>query len=132
MMWSDPMFPEKNALPGSQHQSSGGKGDDFTAPGQSHFDVTGHIIRPFVGVDEFRMIVGNQFIHKHFKVPAGGRVRILHQNKATAGMLYKYRRRSGMEPTSAQCILNFAGNFQGALASGGYGECFLIKCQCDG
>ena len=46
-----PMFEEVNALPGAQRQRAAGNGNAYRNLRQSRFDMGGHVVRAFHGVD---------------------------------------------------------------------------------
>lgn len=118
IMMMDAMFPKENALPCAKEKLAACKGDGFAAPSQGHFDVAGHVVRAFVGMGEFGVVVGYQVVHKGFQVPSSRRVGIFHQDEAAASMLDEHRHNAGVQPAPPQSLLDFSGDFKRAFAVG--------------
>jgi len=88
------MLPEKDPLPRAEAQTAANKRDHFCRPCQRHFDVTRHIIGPFVRMRKIRVILWYEAIDEALQIAARGRVGIFHNDQAATGMAAKDRNRT--------------------------------------
>lgn len=88
-MWSGAVLPEEEPLPCAKQERALGEWNEFRTPRKGHLDMAGHIVRPFVGVGEMSIVVGNQSIHKSLEIMAGTGIGVFHQYEAAAGVAAK-------------------------------------------
>ena len=129
------VFEKKNTLPGAQCHPAIDDGNDFTRAGESHANMTGHIVRTFVGVDKPRRVFRHQFIKKYFKIPPGTRICIFHDDQTGTGVADKHRYRAMLNPgiahDSGDLACDLGGSFsmgaeRKAISMGGH----FLKLQC--
>ena len=81
------VFEEEDALPSAKGHAAINDGNDLTAAGQRHPDVTRHVVRALVSVNEVRRVLRDKMIEECLKVLPGTRVRILHDDEARRSVL---------------------------------------------
>lgn len=92
-----PMLPEEKSLPGSQEEFTVGERDGFRTACESHFDVARHVVWPFVGMGKMGIVFWNEPLQEVFKISAGGRIGVFHQDEAAACMLAEDGERAVLE-----------------------------------
>ena len=112
------MLPKEYPLPGSELHPTGADGNNFAGPSERHLDMTRHIIRPFEGVVEVRIVFGDETVEPTLKISTGRRIRILHDDQATAGVLAEYRDGAGGHSTGCYDVGYLSGNFYRPSSSG--------------
>ena len=116
------VFEQKNALPGAECHSAVDDGNDFTGAGERHADMTGHIVRTFVGVDKPRCVFRHQFIKKYFKITPGTRICILHDHQTGTGVADKHRYRAMLNPGIAHDSGDLTCDLGGSFSMGAEGK----------
>ncbi len=115
---SRPVFPEEKALPGSELKPPACKGNVFARTGQGHLDMGRHVVRPFQGVDEVRIVLGNQFLDEALQVNPGSRIGVFHQDETATRVLHENRCQSLAKPGFDKASGNGVGDLVGSLTLG--------------
>lgn len=110
-MWRGPVLPEENSLPSAKLHPTRGHGDYFTGAGESHFDMTRHIVGPFERVVKIWVVFRHETIEPPLEITTGRRISVLHDNQATACVLAENRDGAGRHTTRCHNIRNLSGNF---------------------
>lgn len=111
MVWLVTVLKKEEPLPGSQSCGASNHWNHLAGPGEHHPNVGRHIIRPFIGVDEIRSILGNKMIKKSMQIGARAGVCIFHNHQARTGMLHKNRNCSGYDARMKHQFFNLSGDF---------------------
>lgn len=112
------VFPQEDALPRAQLHPATSHGDDFTGAGQSHFNVTGHIIGAFQRVPKIRIIFRHEPIQPTLEIPTSCRIGIFHDHQAATRVLAKNGHHPSRDSTRRHNICDLPGHFERAGASG--------------
>jgi len=121
------VFEKKNTLPGAECHPAFDDGNDFTGAGERHADMTGHVVRAFVGVDKPRRVFRHQFIKKYFKIPPRARICILHDDQAGTGVADKHRYRAMLNSSIAHDAGDLACDFGGSFSVGAEGKTISVS-----
>lgn len=111
------VLKKENPLPSAERQSAVHNGNHFGCSGQSHAQVTGHIISTFVRVDKIWRFLRHQPIKKLMQVRPRRGVSVFEDQQAATGVLDKDRRSASAYPAGGDQSLAGIGDLVGALAS---------------
>jgi hypothetical protein len=96
------VLENEDPLPGAKQHFFFREWHRLTGSRQGHFNVTRHVVRPFEGVLEMRIILPHEPIEPGLEVAARGRVGVFHDHERTARVLAKYRDHATLEFTRRQ------------------------------
>lgn len=116
------VLKEKNALPGSQRESAIHHGDHFRSACQCHAQMARHVVCAFVGVNEIRCVFRHEVVEETVQICACGRISILKDHQARAGVLHEDRRGAGADAAGFHDLLAALRDLVSAFASCGDGE----------
>ena len=116
------MFPEVDALPGSQAATPLGDGQGERSLRQDASHMGRHVIGPFVDVFKERVAIGHQTRRKPLQIRPHRRIRIFANDEGRAGVMNKDIAQTDSDTGSGHSLLNLRANFRGAATAGGNGN----------
>ena len=117
-MWARAVFPEKDALPGSQVAAAAFDGDRERGQGQDRPDVRRHIIGAFAVVLKRRIAVGRQIGGELFQIAANGRIGVLADDQRGARVVDEKVAKAADDLGSLDGLLNLPRELIGAATAG--------------
>lgn len=126
------MLPEKKPLPGAKQQSPTlAHRQRFAGSRQRHFNVTGHIIRPFERVREKCIVLRHEPRQPSLKIAPRAGVGVFHHDERCARMLAKHMRDPARNLGSTHDGGDSLGKFLQTRAARGQHERLLINHTTD-
>lgn len=118
VMGLTPMLESEDSLPCPQRHPPPVDGDHLGRTGQSHADVAWHVIRPFVSVDEIRIILRDQAIEPSLEITPCAWVGVFHEDQTRAGVAEENRHLSRGDSGSRDDTRNLIGNLISSFTAG--------------
>jgi len=112
------VFPEEDALPRPELHPTAAYRDHLAGAGQSHLDVTGHIIRPFQRVPEIRIVFRDEPIQPSLEITPSGGIGVFHDDQTATRMLTEHRNHSGRNGAGRHDFRDLCRHFNRAGAPG--------------
>lgn len=116
------VFPEIDALPGSEGAASFHDRDRQAVLGQDSANVGRHIIRPFVVVFEPWRTIRYQTCHEGLQVMANRRIGVLAKDERGAGMMHEYMHQTCGYTRFPHDAAYAVGDRVGSASSGSHGK----------
>jgi len=119
------VLPKVEPLPGAEQHTAIGKRHSFARAGESHLDVTGHVVRAFERVLKMRIAFRNQPFEPSFEIGTRRRIGVFHDHETATRVLAKDRDRTTLESTARKFSRNLFGDLVQAFAARADRECGL-------
>ena len=120
------VFPEVNALPGSERELAVVERDAEVHAGERGADVRGHVVVAFGGVDEECIAIGNEPREERLEIAPHVRVGVLLNEQRSGSVAQMQREQTVLKIIFGEPRRDFIGELVKTTATGGQRE--FVEC----